>query len=320
MGKVNQPANRNDLWHAYTSPPVHPVSTLEGQPSLSMLRLDLIRSWASGNKYFKLKYVLHKALEDGVTQIVSKGGMFSNHLAELSHACQVFGLQLINIIRSHQSDEDNPSISKLRAHGDEIMYVTPEQYNTFDEIVSAKYFPGAMFIPEGGLSVSGIEGAREIADECILHSPKHVVIAGGTLGTATGILASMPEYVNVIIVPAWKGCTKEYLQQLLYRFNIHPVCSWGLWPDYHFGGFGKYTIGLVEFMTGFTRSTGIPLDPVYNGKMMFGLKDQMEAGFFSPSDHILAIHTGGLQGLSGYQYRFPVDWSTYVSLTGYAID
>ena len=316
MNKVELPDEINDVWNSYTSPPVQHIQTPEGHPSLSILRLDQIDSWASGNKYFKLKYALRLALSRGVTTIVSKGGMFSNHLAALSQACSVFGLHLVNVIRSHQPDETNPSILQLRAHGDEILYVSPEVFAAFDETESAKRFPEAMFIPEGGLSEEGILGTQEIAAECIHHSPTHVIVAAGTMGTAMGLLAAMPGDINVIVVPAWKGCTNDYVQQVLTRYSILPACAWQLWPDYHFGGFGKFDPGLIDFMTSFTRETAIPLDPVYTGKMMFAIKDKMDKGDFSSGDRILAIHTGGLQGLKGYNYLYPEQWKAYVGLVG----
>ena len=49
----------------------------------------------------------------------------------------------------------------------------------------------------------------------------------------------------------------------------------------------------------FKTETDIPLDPIYTGKMMFGIFDLIEKGYFKPNSKILAIHTGGLQGIDG---------------------
>jgi 1-aminocyclopropane-1-carboxylate deaminase len=38
---------------------------------------------------------------------------------------------------------------------------------------------------------------------------------------------------------------------------------------------------------------------VYTGKMLFGVMDMVENGFFPERTKILAIHTGGLQGIAG---------------------
>jgi 1-aminocyclopropane-1-carboxylate deaminase len=309
---INISGDKGRLWQEYSLPPVQSIISGKGQPALSILRLDLIKSWASGNKYFKLKYSLHHALQQDINVVVSKGGMFSNHLAALSEACLVFGKHLVAVVRSHAEDEHNPSILRLKANGTELLYLAPKAYNAFDQSEAESKFPGALFIPEGGLSQEGIKGTSEISQACIQHMPTHIVLPGGTMGTACGLLATMPESVNVIIVPAWKGCTEEYISGVLHRFEINPSCSWQLWPDDHFGGFGKFDKRLIDYMTAFSNITGIPLDPVYTGKMMFGLYRKIEQGYFTASDAVLAIHTGGLQGLEGFRYRYPGQWGSYL--------
>ena len=277
-----------------------------------MLRLDLLQSWASGNKYYKLKYAIEFALANDVKVIVSKGGMFSNHLAALAEACHVFDLRLIAVIRSYAPDESNPSIRKLREKGSEIVYLNPEAYTVFDEQEAGQLFPASVFIPEGGLSHLGIHGTSEILNECLDHHPTHIILSGGSMGTACGIISSAPADVKVIIIPAWKGCTDLYFLDILRQYQINPVCTWELWPDYHFGGFGRFNQELIDFMFSFSADTGIPLDPVYTGKMMSAIDDRWKSGYFKQTDSILAIHTGGLQGLDGYRYRFPAVWGKYL--------
>ena len=70
-------------------------------------------------------------------------------------------------------------------------------------------------------------------------------------------------------------------------------------------------------MTAFTTKTGIPLDPVYTGKLLYALADKMLKGMINEKENVLAIHTGGLQGLAGYAYRFPEQWGGYVTMVKY---
>jgi 1-aminocyclopropane-1-carboxylate deaminase len=302
-------------WREFVQGPIQQINLSREMPSLSLLRLDLIRSWASGNKYFKLKYVLLDAMTDGIHTIVSKGGMFSNHLAALSDACVAFGLHLVAVIRSYGPDDLNPSIQRLKANGHEVRYVSPAEYKGFDSHVAALLYPGALFIPEGGLSDKGIRGTSEIILESLDYNPSHIIVAGGTMGTACGIAASAPSGTKVIIVPAWKGCTDSYFDEILKQYGIEPVCTWELWPDYHFGGFGKFNNQLIDFMQEFTGATGIPLDPVYTGKVMYAIYNRLRSAYFNDTDSILAVHTGGLQGLEGYKYRFPAAWGVYLPST-----
>ena len=73
--------------------------------------------------------------------------------------------------------------------------------------------------------------------------------------------------------------------------------------DYHFGGYGKINLELIAFINKFKSDYGISLDPIYTGKMMFGIFDLIESGYFPDNAKILAIHTGGLQGIAGMNLK-----------------
>src|SRR5690606_20432340 len=97
---------------------------------------------------------------------------------------------------------------------------------------------------------------------------------------------------KVMGFPALKGdFLKEEIQRFTSKFN------WELILDYHFGGYAKVDRTLIDFMNKFKEDTGIPLDPVYTGKMMYGIFDLIHKGYFLKNTRILAIHTGGLQGI-----------------------
>jgi 1-aminocyclopropane-1-carboxylate deaminase len=56
---------------------------------------------------------------------------------------------------------------------------------------------------------------------------------------------------------------------------------------------------LLDFVNRFTSLTKIPIEPIYTGKLLFGIYDLATKGFFKEGSQIVAIHTGGLQGLKG---------------------
>ncbi|MBT3588314.1 MAG: 1-aminocyclopropane-1-carboxylate deaminase/D-cysteine desulfhydrase, partial [Flavobacteriaceae bacterium] len=49
----------------------------------------------------------------------------------------------------------------------------------------------------------------------------------------------------------------------------------------------------------FKNKTTVSLDPIYTGKMIFGIFDLINKGYFKENSTILAVHTGGLQGING---------------------
>src|SRR5688572_14477796 len=304
-------ADQLTAWSEFIPGPLEKIQHDWGKVQLFIKRLDLIRSWASGNKYYKLKYHLQEVIENEVKVIVSKGGMFSNHLEALARACYSFEIKCVCVIRSFKEDENNPSIKNLRLLNAELHFVSPDEYDSFNEVEARNLHPGSHFIQEGGFDEKGIRGSSEIISELKEHSPTHVVIAGGSMTTAVGLLSSAEKNTNIIIIPAWKGCNSNYISDILLKYNIHPECNWELWREYHFGGFGKYNTDLANFMYSFSEKTNIPLDPVYTGKMMYAIKEKIQSGYFRSDDEIICIHTGGLQGVEGFRYRDPAVWKRY---------
>ena len=73
--------------------------------------------------------------------------------------------------------------------------------------------------------------------------------------------------------------------------------------DYHFGGYARVKPALIDFINAFYRITRIPLEPIYTGKMLYGLYDMLEQGYFPVGSRILVIHSGGLQGIAGFNQR-----------------
>ena len=66
--------------------------------------------------------------------------------------------------------------------------------------------------------------------------------------------------------------------------------------DYHFGGYAKHKLALIDFMNECYTQMELPLDFVYTAKLMYGVRDLASKGKFEPSSKILVIHSGGLQG------------------------
>jgi 1-aminocyclopropane-1-carboxylate deaminase len=69
--------------------------------------------------------------------------------------------------------------------------------------------------------------------------------------------------------------------------------------DYHFGGYAKVSKELIVFINDFYQKYRVPLDPIYTGKMLFGVMDLINKNYFPENSKILVIHTGGLQGITG---------------------
>jgi 1-aminocyclopropane-1-carboxylate deaminase/D-cysteine desulfhydrase-like pyridoxal-dependent ACC family enzyme len=70
--------------------------------------------------------------------------------------------------------------------------------------------------------------------------------------------------------------------------------------DYIGPGYGIVSPGGLEAIALLARTEGILLDPIYSGKAMAGLIDQIRQGQFGEDDNIIFIHTGGTPALFAY--------------------
>ena len=267
---------------------------------LYLKREDLIHPFVSGNKYRKLKYNLIEARENGFKTLLTFGGAFSNHIAAVASAGDNFGFKTIGVIRGAELKEKinvNPTLSFAKQSGMNFKFVTREGYRnkTSASFINnlKEEFGDFYLIPEGGANELAIKGCTEILSETDINFD-FICTSVGTGGTISGLINCSKPSQQVFGFPALKG---DFLQQDISKFVTNT--NWKLITDYHFGGYAKINEELISFINTFKTVYKIPLDPVYTGKMMFGLFDLIKKGFFKKGTKILAIHTGGLQGIAG---------------------
>lgn len=268
--------------------------------SLYVKREDLLHPLISGNKFRKLKYNLEEAKKLDQKRLLSFGGAYSNHILALAAAGKEYGFSTIGIIRGNELEDkvkNNPTLTQAKELGMVFDFVSREQYRDkmnedFLRRLKEKY-KDFYLVPEGGTNRFAIQGCEEIL------TPEdagfdYVCVAVGTGGTISGISNSAFENQKILGFSALKG---DFLSNDIRKFAKRD--NWNLISDYVFGGYGKVTDELISFMNSFYKETKIPLDPIYTGKMMFGILDLIEKEYFEENAKILAIHTGGLQGIRG---------------------
>ncbi len=263
-------------------------------------REDAIHEFVSGNKYRKLKYNLLQAKSLGLNQLISFGGAYSNHIAAVASAGQLSGFKTIGVIRGEELEacvNQNPTLHFAKQCGMQFKFVSRQMYRTktSPEFLNAlqKEYGRSYIIPEGGTNSLAVKGCEEILTETDMLFD-YICCAVGTGGTISGLINASKKEQQILGFPALKG---NFLQQDISKFANKS--NWRLVSDYHFNGYAKINTNLVTFINAFKQQQGIQLDPVYTGKMMFGIFDLIEKGFFPDGSKILAIHTGGLQGIDG---------------------
>ncbi|WP_027138644.1 1-aminocyclopropane-1-carboxylate deaminase/D-cysteine desulfhydrase [Gaetbulibacter saemankumensis] len=272
---------------------------------LELKREDAIHEFVSGNKYRKLKYNLQEAKKQGSKTLLTFGGAFSNHIAAVAAAGALLDFKTIGVIRGEElQPHSNATLQFASQHGMKFMFVSREMYrekvekHVIDQL--KKEFGDFYLVPEGGTNGLAVKGCEEIITETD-RDFHYLCCAVGTGGTISGIINSSGPNQKVIGFPALKG---NFLQKDINNFVSKT--NWELNTDYHFGGYAKINAELVTFINEFKKVNHIPLDPVYTGKMLYGIFDLINKGYFEKGSKILAIHTGGLQGVEGMNAKLKI--------------
>jgi 1-aminocyclopropane-1-carboxylate deaminase/D-cysteine desulfhydrase-like pyridoxal-dependent ACC family enzyme len=284
---------------------------------LFVLREDLIHPEISGNKWRKLKYNCLEAKEKGFTQLLTFGGAYSNHIAATAAAGREFEFNTIGIIRGEETLPLNNTLQIAANNGMKFKYVSRSFYRdnkyqpTFLEELKHE-FGDFYLVPEGGSNAFAVKGCTEIKNNITIDFDV-ITCANGTGGSIAGIIASLDNSKTIIGFPALKGGAflVNDIQRLLEEYSIKFDATiennkWKLNTDYHFGGYGKINQELVDFVNDFQLKHNIPLDLVYTGKMMFGIYQMIKTTNQLDGKKIVAVHTGGLQGNTGFEERLGI--------------
>ncbi|WP_019530453.1 1-aminocyclopropane-1-carboxylate deaminase/D-cysteine desulfhydrase [Dasania marina] len=278
----------------------------DSQVAVSVLRLDQFFPQLSGNKYFKLKHNLAYAQAQGYSRVLSFGGAYSNHIHALAYAAKECGMEALGVVRGEESAANNPTLTDAQTWGMALQFVSRSDYKRrVDEDYLQglrQQYPDAWIIPEGGSNALGVQGCVEIAEHIqqgLGDGYDTVMLPCGTGATLAGVVLGLPPSKQVLGVAVLKGegYLEAEVQAHLAAAATTPHGQWQLLHDYHCGGYAKCDRALAQFIEGFP----LALEPVYSGKLFFALDAMIRSGDIAPGSRMVAIHTGGMQGLRGMQ-------------------
>lgn len=303
--------------------PIQPISWplfAQRGVDVSLWRLDLLDVGASGNKLFKLAENLQAARREGYSRILSFGGAFSNHIHALALAGQAAGLETIGVIRGEETARQNPTLCDAAAAGMQLHFVDRETYRSLTQEEQSdlqkqgflhdlqKRFGPCFIVPEGAANRLGVLGCQALGKAiCDMAEPPDLVILPTATGsTLAGIVSGLNNRSQVLGIAVLKGGSfiadrvRGHLRDLHIINGAAEHCAaWRIALDHHCGGYARTPEALSQFVTRFTEATGIGIEPIYSGKMMYAIHRLVERGEFAQGTRILAVHTGGMQGARG---------------------
>ncbi len=286
--------------------------------TIDCLRLDKVHPFVSGNKWYKLKYSILHGYQSGKTQFLSFGGAYSNHLHALAYAGRTLNIKTIGVVRGEKLEKLNPTLQDCQDWGMELHWLSREQYRQVaslglrgdsvagygSEIASfLSNFPDAWVIPEGGAGEDGVLGVESLfnalhhqgrLDYDLITTP----VGSGT--TLAGLARAKIGRAKCLGFSALRGASdleRSVERQLADALKVNP---WSIVHDYHFGGFAKTNSRLTDFISYIYQRYDLLLDPIYTGKMVYGIAEYIHQGRIQSGSKVLMLHTGGLQGWRGF--------------------
>lgn len=274
---------------------------------LYLKREDKLHPEVSGNKWRKLKYNLMEARKRGHHTLLTFGGAYSNHIFAVAAAGAELGFKTIGVIRGEEATSLNHTLTFSAQKGMVLHFVSREvfqlrsTYHLQKEL--ANKYGDFYLIPEGGCNSLGVKGCMEIVEDIGIHYD-YLCTSCGTGSTLAGLISAQEGAGKLIGFSALKGAGNGLKKDISGFIAETSFENWDINEDYNFGGYAKHTQELIDFINGFRKKFNIPLDPVYTGKMMYGIYDMIQKRHIVAGSTIIALHTGGLQGIVGFNERY----------------
>ncbi|MPV86365.1 1-aminocyclopropane-1-carboxylate deaminase/D-cysteine desulfhydrase [Ostreibacterium oceani] len=291
--------------------PLSYLTTIKGV-RVWVKRDDLNHPTISGNKLHKLKYNLLAAWQSQQA-VISFGGAYSNHIAALATAGQLFDLITVGIIRGeelHDKTRWSPVLRRAESDGMQLHFVSRDAYRnkTNDAHIQAiiRHYPHAAVIPEGGsnsLAVNGVaECIKALKSQCHAvptFDPQHTALfsACGTGGTLAGFIEGLYQFdfpIRIVGINVLNN-DAQLQTQITQLARHHPAVNWQLINQYTFGGYAKTPPELQRFVTDIQRQFALPLEPIYTGKLVYAVFDLLNQHALPNLHDAIIYHSGGLR-------------------------
>jgi D-cysteine desulfhydrase len=291
-------------------------------------RDDLTGFFLSGNKIRKLEFIFPDVLKKNADTLITCGGFQSNHARATAILGSQLGLKSVLVLFGEDSPvvDGNLFLNKLVGAG--IKYIPQNRYEELKAImieVSSqlkKEGRRPYIIPEGASNELGVWGYIKASLEMKKQLEKmkvkidKIVTAVGSGGTYAGLfLGSKIFDWEVQIYGINVKDTAQIFIDRIYELMMLTKEKFKLNVDlekeeiqiidgYVGEGYAKSKKEELDLIRSMAENTGIILDPVYTGKAMYGLLDQLRKEKFPKGERILFLHTGGGFGLFPVKEKF----------------
>lgn len=311
--------------------PMDRLSEILGGPRLWVKRDDCTGLSSGGNKTRKLEFLMAEAQQQGADTIITQGATQSNHARQTTAAAAKLSMGCYILLEDRTGSNDasynlNGNVLLDQLHGASVSKrgggtdMNAEMEALADKLRQDGKKP--YVIPGGGSNPTGALGyvncARELSEQAADIGLKidALVHATGSAGTQSGLVTGLTAIQSDIhLLGIGVRAPQEKQEQMVFdlaertakhlgtgleiaRSDVRANC------EYVGGGYGIPTEGMIAAVKMLARTEGLLFDPVYSGKGLDGLIDQIRRGYFDGMENVVFLHTGGSVALFGYPDTF----------------
>ncbi|MEM6324091.1 MAG: D-cysteine desulfhydrase [Pseudomonadota bacterium] len=308
--------------------PMDRLSEIFGGPRLWVKRDDCTGLSSGGNKTRKLEFLIADALEQGADTIITQGATQSNHARQTAAAAAKLGLGCHILLedRTGSTDPDytlNGNVLLDTLHGASVSGRPggADMPSEMEALASVLRDDGKRpyIIPGGGSNPIGALGYVN----CVLELHQQaasiglkidgLVHATGSAGTQAGLVAGLAAIQSDIhLLGIGVRAPQDKQESMVFDLAVRTAAHLGSGLhiargdvrancDYVGAGYGHPTEGMVNALKLLATSEGLLFDPVYSGKGLDGLIDQIRQGYFDGMENVVFLHTGGSAALFAYK-------------------
>lgn len=298
-----------------------------GGPQIYVKRDDCTGLGTGGNKTRKLEFLMAEAQERKANVVITQGAVQSNHARQTAAAACKLGMRCELIFEKRVGDapksyRESGNVLLDRLFGANIREVEKgSDMNAEMETLAAKLRDAGdtpYIIPGGGSNAVGALGYVDCALEIMSQASRaglpidHVVHATGSAGTQAGLVVGLrATHSGIPLLGIGVNAPRDVQEEKVYKLAVETAGFVGA-PgcvrredviancDYVGPGYGIPTDAMNDAVLLLARLEGLLFDPVYSGKGLAGLIDQVNTGVLKDARHVVFVHTGGTAGLFGY--------------------
>ena len=285
---------------------------------LYIKRDDMTGVGFTGNKIRKLEYFFQKALDEGVTDVITRGAVQSNHARATAFTAARLGISCHLVLQGHRDSKDEANLFLDKLAGAHVHIIGREDGDPDKFMEDLKKDleaedAHAMIIPVGGSNGLGSLGYLDCFNEILEQEEEMnitfdtVVCVTGSAGMLAGLIygnelaGGKKDIVGISVLDSKETVLEKTLPPIIEEMNEltgNHITNYEveILDDYVGLGYAKSCPEEMEFIWDFVSQTGIILDPVYTGKAMYGIFSELMDQHWSEKENILFIHSGGAFG------------------------